>query len=124
MPVTDNNKKVIRVLCIHYLIWSQEEQVKALLDSGSKINVINPNYARKLGLKIQKTNIEAQKIDGSTFEIFEIVIADFQAKDKVNKSRFFQETFLVVDTKFEIILVMLFLKISNADISFDKRTFT
>ena len=53
-----------------------------------------------------------------------MVIADFQVEDKASRSRFFQETFLIADTKFEIILGMLFLKISNADVSFDKGTLT
>ena len=53
-----------------------------------------------------------------------MVIADFQVEDKANRPRFFQETFLVADTKFEVILGMPFLKISNADVSFGKGTLT
>ena len=85
---------------------------------------MNPDFARKLGLKIWKTNIGAQKIDGSAPEIFGMVIADFQVEDKTNRPRFFQKTFLVADTKFEVILGMLFLKISNANLSFGKETLT
>ena len=122
MPVTGNDEKVVvRVPCIHYPVQFQEEQVRALFDSGSKVNAINPNYARKLGLKIRRTNIGAQKIDGSALETFGMVIADFQVEDKASRPRFFQETFLVADTKFEVILGMLFLKISNADVSFGKK---
>ena len=85
---------------------------------------MNPNYAWKLGLKIQKTIVGAQKIDGSALEIFGIVIADFEVEDKASKPRFFQKTFLVADIKFEVILGMLFLKISNADMSFGEETLT
>ena len=53
-----------------------------------------------------------------------MVIADFQVEDKTSRPRFFQKTFLVADTKFKVILGMLFLKISNADVSFGKGTFT
>ena len=60
-----------------------------MLDSGNKVNTMNPNYAWKLGLIIQKTNIRAQKIDGSTLEIFQMVIADFYIEDKFNRPRFF-----------------------------------
>ena len=109
---------------IHYLVQFQEEQVRALLDSGSEVNAMNPDYTRKLGLKIQRTNIGAQKIDGPALETFGIVIADFQVEDKVSRPRFFQEIFLVTDTKFEVILGMLFLKISNADMSFGEGTLT
>ena len=51
-----------------------------------------------------------------------MVIADLQVKDKVGRPRFFQEIFLVADTKFEVILGMLFLKLSNANMSFGKGT--
>ena len=51
-----------------------------------------------------------------------MVITDFQVEDKVGTPRFFQETFLVANTKFDVILGMLFLKISNADMAFDKET--
>ena len=117
-----DEEDVVRVPCIHYPVRFQEEQVRALLNSGSEVNAMNPDYAWKLGLKIQKTNIGAQKIDGSALETFGMVIADFQVEDKASRPRFFQETFLVANTKFEVILGMLFLKISNADVSFGKGT--
>ena len=85
---------------------------------------MNPAYVKKLGLKTWKTNVGTQKIDGFTFKAFETVIADFQVEDKGGRPRFFQETFLVADTKFEVILEMLFLKISNADMIFDEETLT
>ena len=92
-----------------------------MLDSGNEINAINLDSAQKLGFKIWKTNIRAQKIDDSTLEIFGMVIADFQVEDKANKLRFFQKAFLVTDTIFEIILEMFFLKFSNADVLFDEK---
>ena len=119
-----DEKVVVRVPCIHYLVRFQEEQVRALLNSGSEVNAMNPDYAWKLGLKIWRTNVRAQKIDGSALETFEMVIADFQVEDKASRPWFFQETFLVADTKFKVILGMLFLKISNADMSFGEKTLT
>ena len=99
MLMTGNDEKVVvRISCIYYLVQFQEKQVRVLLDSGSEINAMNPNYARKLGLKIRKTNIGAQKIDGSALETFRMVFANFQIEDKANSPRFFQETFLVADT--------------------------
>ena len=83
---------------------------------------MNPDFARKLGLKVWKTNIKAQKIDGSALKTFGMVIADYQMEDKTNRPRFFQKTFLVADTKFEEILEMFFFKISNVDVSFGKKT--
>ena len=77
---------------------------------------MSPAYAKRLGLKTWKTNVGAQKIDGSALETFGMVIADFRVEDKSGRPRFFQETFLVADTKFEVVLGMPFLKISNANV--------
>ena len=89
-----------------------------MLNSGSKVNAISPAYTKKLGLKTRKTNVATQKIDGSALETFKMMIADFQVENKGSRSKFFQETFLVTDIKFEVVLEMLFLKISNADVAF------
>ena len=81
-------------------------------------------YAKRLDLKTWKTNVEAQKIDSSALEIFGMMIADFQVKDKGGRPKFFQKTFLVANTKFVMILGMLFLKISNANVAFSEETLT
>ena len=125
MPVTKTSgKEIVRVLYIHYPVQFQEKQVKALLDSGSKVNAMSPADAKRLDLKTQKTNVGDQTIDSSTLETFGMVIADFQVEDEGGRPRFFQEIFLVADTKFEVILEMPFLKLSYADVSFGKGTLT
>ena len=126
MLVTDiSGKKVVRILCIHYLVWFKkgQKQVRALFYSGNKVNVMSPIFTQKLDFYIWKTNIRAQKIDGSALEIFRMVIANLEVEDKVGRPKFFQKIFLIADIKFKAILGMLFLKISNADVSFDKKTF-
>ena len=125
VPVTDAGKEVIvRVPYIHYLVQFQEKQIKALFDSGSEVNFMSPTYAEKLGLKTWKTNVRNQKINSSALEIFGMVIADFQIEDKGGRPRFFQKAFLMTNTKFEMILGIPFLKISNADIAFGEKTLT
>ena len=125
VPVTDGGEEVVvRVPCIYYPVRFQEEQVRALLNSGSKVNAMSLSYAKRLGLKTRKTNIGAQKIDGSALETFGIVIADFQVEDKGGRPRFFQETFLLANTKFKVVLGMPFLEISNADVVFGEGTLT
>ena len=52
------------------------------------------------------------------------MIANFQVEDKGGRPRFFHETFLVADIKFEVILGILFLKLSNANVSFGEETLT
>ena len=134
MPVTDGGEEVVleRVPCIHYPVRFQEDskqegqqqQVRALLDSGSEVNAMSPAYAERLGLKTRKTNVGAQKIDGSALETFGMVIADFQVEDKGGRPRFFQETFLVANTKFEVVPMRPFLKISNTNVAFGEETLT
>ena len=106
MPVTDGGEKVInRIPCTYYPVRFQKNQgqkdqgqVRALLDSVSKGNAISLAYVKRLDFKTQKIYIRAQKIDGSTLEIFGIVIANFQIEDKGGRPRFFQEFFLVANT--------------------------
>ena len=117
VPVTDSGEEVVlkKVPCIHYPVRFQEdskqegqEQVRALLNSGSEINAMSLAYVERLGFKTRKTNVGAQKINGSALEIFGMVIANFQVEDKDGRSRFFQKTFLVADIKFKVILGMPF----------------
>lgn len=54
---------------------------------------MNLNNTWKLGLKIRKTIVGAQKIDGFIRKTFEIIIADSQVKDKINKADIFRKHF-------------------------------
>ena len=91
--VTETNKEVTleRVPCIYYQLCFQKDTagVRALVDLGSEVNTMTPAYAAKLGLQVQKIDIKAQKIDGSTLETFEMVLADFQVENKLGRARFF-----------------------------------
>ena len=75
-------------------------------------------YVLKLGLKVRPTNVKAQKIDGSTLQTFEMVLASFQVEDTLRRARFFQKTFLLADFSVEVVLGMPFLTLTNADIKF------
>ena len=87
-----------------------------MVNSGSKVNTMTPRYALKLGLKVRHNDIRAQKIDSSTFKTFGMVLASFQVENKLRRARFFQESFLLAHTSVEVVLGMLFLTLSNADI--------
>ena len=67
------------VPCIWYPVQFKKNQdnSKALIDSGSKVNAMNSAYAKKLDLRIRQTDVGAQKIDGSYLEIFGMVITSF-----------------------------------------------
>ena len=122
----DNPLALDWVPCICYPIWfkKNEAQVRALINFGSKVNAMTSEYASKLGLKVRPSNFGAQKIDGSTFKTFEIVLASFQIEDTLGRARFFQKTFLLADISVEVVLRMFFLTFSNADIQFAKKKLT
>lgn len=95
--------------------------MSALIDSSSEINVMYPAYVKKLGLVVQKTNMVAQKINGTTLETFEIVIAAFSVYDRAKKVCFIEKTFLLAGISMGMALRMPFLTLSNADIYFTKQ---
>ena len=116
-----------RVPCICYLVQFCKDKGKdilALLAPGSEINAMTLAYAAYLGLEVRVTNIGAQKINGSSLATYGMVIAAFQVVDKLGRSRFFQETFLLADISMEVVLGMLFLTFSNADVLFAKKELT
>lgn len=57
------------VPCINYLLCFQKNTVdiRPLIDSDSKVNIMTLDYTDKLGLKVYSTNVEAQKINNLTF---------------------------------------------------------
>lgn len=69
---------------------------------------MNSAYIKKLELYMQKINVSAQKIDRSSLNTFEMAIASFQVQNKSKNARFFQKTFLIANTKRNVILRMLF----------------
>ena len=85
---------------------------------------MTPVYGAKLGLKVQKTDIGIQKVDDSTFDTFGMVLVDFKVEDKLGKTQFFQEIFLIANITLKVIFGMLFLTLSNANVQFVEKEFT
>ena len=50
---------------------------------------MTPAYAKQLGLRTQKTDVRAQKINGLSLQTFEMVITSFKVEDKRGRARFF-----------------------------------
>ena len=92
-----------------------------LLDLGSKVNLIYPIFAEKLGFMVQTINICAQKIDGTIFETYGLVVADFSITDQADRIKFFEETFLVANISLDVVLGMRFFILNNVDVDFLKR---
>ena len=129
--MTDIREKALvleRIPYIYYPVQFKRDtygtQVQALIDSNSEVNAMTPAYTSRLGLRVYRTNIGAQKIDGTTLETFGMVLASFQMEDKLGKIWFFQETFLLADINMEVILGMPFLTFSNADVQFVEKKLT
>ena len=79
---------------------------------------MNLVFVSQLGLKIWKTNVGAQKIDGTILETHEMIVSIFSLSDKDSRERFFEENFLLADVKPDIMLKILFLTMSNVDVDF------
>ena len=130
LSVTETSKEddvtLERVPYVHYPLRFRKDtaDVRALIDSGSEINAMTPAYASKLGLRVHHSNVRAQKIDGSILQTFGMVLANFQVEDKLGKTRFFQETFLLANISAEVVLGMPFLTLSNADVQFVEEELT
>ena len=78
-------------------------------------------FAQQLGFKIRKTNVGAQKIDGTTLESYKMVVSNFSMLDKDGREKFFEENFLLANVSPDIMLGMPFLTMSNADVNFQAR---
>ncbi len=115
--MTEKTEELERVPCIWYLI-TFKDQTEALLDSGSEVNAMSQAFVQQLGFKICKTNIGAQKINGTTLKTYGIVVSTFSVLDKDGKERFFEESFLLANVKPDIVLGIPFLTMSNVDINF------
>lgn len=83
-PIIEANRKdeivLKKIICIHYLLCfckDKKNEMRALINSGSKINAIIPAYTLELDFKVRQTHVEAQKIDNSTLKTFNIVLASF-----------------------------------------------
>ena len=77
---------------------------------------MTPAYTAQLGLKVQKTNLDTRKIDKFLLKIYKMVISAFQVLNKPGCFWSFQEIFSVANISMKIILGMIFLIFSNADI--------
>ncbi len=113
----NTEEKLEQVSCIRYPV-TFKDQTQALLDSGSKVNIMSQAFEQQLGLKIRKTNVGAQKINGTILETYGMVVSTFSVSDKDRRERFFEESFLLADISPDIVLGMPFLTMNNTDVNF------
>ena len=110
-------EKLEWVSCIWYLV-TFKNQTEVLLNLESKVNAMSQTFAHQLGFNIQKTNVRALKINGTTLETYGMVVSTFSVSDKDGKERFFEKSFLLADVKLDIVFGMPFLTMSNTDVDF------
>lgn len=82
---------------------------------------MEPSFARKLGFRICKTDVNAHKFNSGKFKTFGWIIASLMIDDKDRKSYFFEKTFLLADINMNIALEISFLTLSNVEIYFTHR---
>ena len=104
-----------QVPCIWFSV-NFEDQTETLLNSESKVNAINLVFTSQPGFRIWKTNIAAQKIDGTTLKTYGMVVSIFSLLNKNDREKFFEESFLWADIKLDTMLEIPFLTMRNVDI--------
>lgn len=75
-----------------------------------------PVYVKKLRFQIWKTDVEVQKIDSSSLVAYSMVIAGLKISDKLGKTCFFQEIFIMTDSNIDVILRMFYSTLSNTNV--------
>ena len=110
------------VFYIHYPVQfkkdANETHVQALIDSKNEVNAIHLIFVKELGLTIRPTDVGAQKMNNTTLNTYEIVVAAFSVTDKANRVRFFKKTFLVANVSPKIVFGIPFLTLSSVDVDF------
>lgn len=80
---------------------------------------MTPVYVATLGLTIKTTNVGDKKIDGSLLKTYEMATAGFSLQDRLGKTQFFEEPFLLANINIKVVLGILFFLLNNANIQFD-----
>lgn len=110
-------EKLEQVTCIWYFIIFKD-QIETLLNLQDKVNTMSQVFAYQLSFKTWKTSVWTQKIDNTTLKTYRIVIYIFSIWNRDGKERFFKESFLMANIKLDVMLKILFLITSNANIDF------
>lgn len=95
-----------------------KDQTEVWLNFESKVNIISQAFTLLLGLKIWKTNVKVQKIDGTILKIYWMIVSIFSMLDKNGKKRLFEKSFVLANVKLDVVFEMFFFIMSNADINF------
>ena len=108
--------------CIEYEITHAKETAKALIDSGSEVNLISRAYANICALTVLHSSVSLEAINHQQVMTHGMGLLVFGVTDQLGQQRFFEETFLIADIPHNIVLGMPFLQLANPDIDWSART--
>ena len=89
-----------------------------MINSRSEVNAIYATFVKELSFSIRPTEGGVQKIDGTTLDIYRMVVTAFPVTDKANRVKFFEKSFLVANISLGIVFEMLFFTLSDVNIDF------
>lgn len=88
---------------------------------SNEISTMIPAYILKLGFQIRHIDVKTPTMKSSICKTFRIVLTSFQIEDKLEKIKFFQKVFLLINLSIEIVLKMFFFIFNKRNIYFLKK---
>lgn len=73
-------------------------------------------YTKILGIKVQKKGVDTSKIDSIFLTMYIIIIIKVSIQKTYKREQFFQKSFLLANINMGILLSLLFLFFSNANL--------
>ena len=128
MPVTDSRENsVTKVSVIQELetvksiTWNIKlnpgnEEVPALLDSGSKANLISPAYIVQLPIKIIDTSWGLVNINKQQISTQGMVISGFEITNSRDRTHYLEKTFVIANILQPVVLGILFRKLGDLNV--------
>ena len=103
--------------CVKIKINIQEEnqiwnESKTIFDTKTKINLINQVYAKKLNLRrFEILSCDAITIDRHRLKTYDVYFVQLEVSNVNDTSRFFEESFLVVNLNWNLTLNMFWIQL-------------
>ena len=115
-------KSLSKRRCIQLEVEAKGKVLKALLDSGSEINLISRAMVKQLGLPPSLINEKACGIANTKLETFGVHFLTVAVTDKNGNQRFFEESFLEVSINEDLIFGMPWLELATPNVDWRNHT--
>ena len=111
-------KKFRTIKCDKIKIKINDNEILAVMNSKTKINLINNVFAKKFKLILFDVFFcEIMIFDSNQFKIYEIYFVRLKVSNENDVSRFFNESFLKVDLLWDISLDLSWFKLSKIEMN-------